>query len=214
MPIPLLDEVEVRVLGTLIEKEATTPEYYPLSLNALVNGCNQKSNRDPVVNYDAESVEAALEGLREKKLALFITGSGRVGKYAQRISESFNLGRRESAVLCTLLLRGPQTLGEIKDRSERMFAFGDLSETEVVLEKLSEWEGGPLVRKLGRQPGQKEARYAHLLGREPLLETSVDAPTSAPAPGRVAQLEAELQQFRSEFEDLKARFNALEAQLR
>ncbi len=212
--MPLLDEVEVRVLGTLMEKEATTPEYYPLSLNALVNGCNQKSNRDPVVNYDAESVEAALEGLREKKLALFITGSGRVGKYAQRISESLNLGRRESAVLCTLLLRGPQTLGEIKDRSERMFAFGDLSETEGVLEKLAEWDAGPLARKLGRQPGQKEARYTHLLAGEPPLETSFDAPASVPGHGRVAQLEAELQQLRSEFDDLKARFNALEAQLR
>ena len=215
MPIPLLDEVEVRVLATLMEKEATTPEYYPLSLNALVNGCNQKSNRDPVVNYDSESVESALEGLREKKLALFITGSGRVGKFAQRISESLNLGRRESAVLCTLLLRGPQTLGEIKDRSERMFAFGDLSETEGVLEKLSDWESGPLARKLGRQPGQKEARYTHLLAGEPPLETSVDVlAASAPAGGRIAQLEAELQQLRSDFENLKARFNALESQLR
>src|SRR5581483_929416 len=134
-----LIEAEVRVLGTLMEKEATTPEYYPLSLNALLNGCNQKSNRYPVVNYDAEVVEGALEGLRQKGLALFVTGNGRVDKYAQRISETFNLGRRESAVLCTLILRGPQTLGEIKDRSERMFSFGDLSETERTLERLAEW---------------------------------------------------------------------------
>ena len=160
-----LIEPEVRVLGTLMEKEATTPEYYPLSLNALLNGCNQKSNRDPVVSYDAEVVEGALEGLRQKQFVLFVTGSGRVDKYAQRISETLNLGRRESAVLCTLFLRGPQTLGEIKDRSERMFAFGDLSETERVLEKLAEWDGEALIKKLPRQPGQKEARYAHLVQR-------------------------------------------------
>src|ERR1700685_1762115 len=132
----LLDPVEVRVLGALLEKEATTPEYYPLSLNALVNACNQKSNRDPVVDYDEDTVYDAVNRLREKKLALTITGSGRVNKYSQRISETLNLGRRELAVLCTLLLRGPQTLGEIKDRSERMFSFADPSEAESVLDRL------------------------------------------------------------------------------
>src|SRR5690242_18290369 len=156
-----LDPIEVRVLGALIEKEATTPEYYPLSLNALVNACNQKSNRDPVVDYDADTVYDAVNRLREKRLALTITGSGRVDKYSQRISETLNLGRRELAVLCALLLRGPQTLGEIKDRSERMFGFTDLQEAEIVLEKLADAPGGGLVRKLVRQPGQKEARYAH-----------------------------------------------------
>ncbi|MBV9406508.1 MAG: YceH family protein, partial [Acidobacteriaceae bacterium] len=133
-----LDASEARVLGALIEKEATTPEYYPLSLNALVNACNQKSNRDPVVDYDEDTVYDAVNRLREKKLALMITGSGRVNKYSQRISETLNLGRRELAVLCTLLLRGAQTLGEIKDRSERMFAFADLAETDTVLEKLAD----------------------------------------------------------------------------
>ncbi len=161
----LLDASEVRVLGALLEKEATTPEYYPLSLNALVNACNQKSNRDPVVSYDEDTVYDAVNRLREKKLALTVTGSGRVNKYSQRISETLNLGRRELAVLCTLMLRGPQTLGEIKDRSERMFAFADLSETETVLEKLADWPGGGLAKKLPRQPGQKEARYAHLTVR-------------------------------------------------
>src|SRR5438270_7330125 len=146
-----LDDAEVRVLGALIEKEATTPEYYPLSLNALVNACNQKSNRDPVVDYDESTVRDAIEGLRAKKFAFIIEGS-RVTKYSQRISETLNLGRRELAVLCTLLLRGPQTLGEIKDRSERMFSFADLEETERVLEKLGEWPGDPLVKKLERQP--------------------------------------------------------------
>ena len=195
-----------------MEKEITTPEYYPLSLNALINGCNQKSNREPVVNYDNSTVEDALEGLRARKFVLFLTGSGRVDKYSQRISETLNLGRRESAVLCTLLLRGPQTLGEIKDRSERMFAFGDLEETERVLENLAAWASGALVKKLPRQPGQKEARYGHLLGGEPKFEATAE-PVNA-APTRVAQLEQELQKLRSEFDELKARFDVLESQLR
>ncbi|MBV8812179.1 MAG: DUF480 domain-containing protein [Acidobacteriaceae bacterium] len=209
-----LDPAEARVLGALIEKEATTPEYYPLSLNALVNACNQKSNRDPVVDYDDDTVEDALDRLREKKLVLVIMGSGRVTKYAQRISETLNLGRRELAVLCVLLLRGPQTLGEIKDRSERMFSFADVSETESVLEKLANLPETGLVRKLPRQAGQKEARYAHLLSGEPAaVEAGASVLASTP-PTRIAQLEEELKQLRSEFDDLKRRFEALEAQLR
>ena len=208
-----LDRVEARVLGALIEKEATTPEYYPLSLNALVNACNQKSNRDPVIDYDQDTVRDAVERLREKKLALTIMGSGRVTKYAQRISETLNLGRRELAVLCTLLLRGPQTLGEIKDRSERMFAFADAAEAEGVLEKLAESTEGPLVRKLPRQAGQKEARYAHLLSGEPQVESPLVAP-AASQPTRIAQVEQQPQQLQWEFDQLKRRFDELEAQLR
>ncbi len=208
----ILDQAEVRVLGALIEKEATTPEYYPLSLNALVNACNQKSNRDPVVNYDEDTVHDAVTRLREKKLALTVTGSGRVNKYSQRISETLNLGRRELAVLCTLLLRGPQTLGEIKDRSERMFPFADLAETETVLEKLADSPEGGLVRKLPRQAGQKELRYAHLLSGEPRIESSADA--IPPPVSRIAQLEKEVSQLRSEFDDLKRKFDTLESQLR
>lgn len=209
-----LDPAEVRVLGALLEKEATTPEYYPLSLNALVNACNQKSNRDPVVDYDEDTVYDAVNRLREKKLAVTITGSGRVNKYAQRISETLNLGRRELAVVCTLLLRGPQTLGEVKDRSERMFSFTDPSEAESVLEKLAEWPTMALARKLARQPGQKEARYTHLLSGEPSFESAAaDIPASNP-PTRVAQLEQDLSQLRAEFNQLKTRFDDLEAQLR
>ncbi|MBV8552603.1 MAG: YceH family protein [Acidobacteriaceae bacterium] len=208
-----LDPVEARVLGALIEKEATTPEYYPLSLNALVNACNQKSNRDPVVSYDDETVEEALARLRDNKFAFKLTGSGRVDKYSQRISETLNLGRRELAALCILLLRGPQTLGEIKDRSERIFAFADLEEAERVLAKLAELPTGPLVAKLPRQPGQKEARYAHLLSGEPVIDTASGS-AAPPAPTRVEQLEQELQKLRSEFDDLKSRFETLEAQLR
>ena len=211
----LLDPAEVRVLGALLEKEAATPEYYPLSLNALVNASNQKSNRDPVVEYDEDTVYDAVNRLREKKLAVTITGSGRVNKYAQRISETLNLGRRELAVLCTLLLRGPQTLGEIKDRSERMFSFADPAEVESVLEKLAEWPPTALVTKLARQPGQKEARYSHLLSGEPRREAAIaDTAASATPPTRVAQLEHELQQLRAEFNELKKRFDDLEAQLR
>jgi uncharacterized protein YceH (UPF0502 family) len=204
----LLDPTEVRVLGALMEKEATTPEYYPLSLNALVNACNQKTNREPVTDYDDDTVADALASLREKHFALTITGGSRVNKYQQRISETLNLGRRESAVLCVLFLRGPQTLGEIKDRSERMFSFADLAETEAVLEKLDK-----LVKKLPRLPGQKEARYVHLLSGEPDLEAMAEPSSGAP-PTRVAQLEQDLRDLRSEFDELKRRFESLEAQLR
>jgi uncharacterized protein YceH (UPF0502 family) len=211
--IGLLDAVEVRVLGALMEKEATTPEYYPLSLNALVNACNQKSNRDPVVSYDEQTVLEAAHRLREKSLSLLLTGSGRVNKYQQRISETLNLGRRESAVLCTLLLRGAQTLGEVKDRSERMYPFADLAETEMVLEKLAAWPAGPLIAKLPRQAGQKELRFAHLLAGVPDLE-SVQTGAAEPPASRITQLEQSVEQLRLELSSLKERFEALEAQLR
>lgn len=208
----VLDAVAVRVLGALMEKEATTPEYYPLSMNALVNACNQKSNRHPVVEYDEETVGDAIYGLREAKLAVMITGNGRVSKYAQRISETLNLGRREAAVLCVLLLRGPQTLGEIKDRAERMYAFADTEETERVLEKMAEWPVAPLAKKLSRQPGQKEARYAHLLAGEPAVETEEAAPVAGGS--RIAAVEEELQKLKADLAELKRRFDELEAELR
>jgi uncharacterized protein YceH (UPF0502 family) len=209
----LLDPVEVRVLGALIEKEATTPEYYPLSLNALVNACNQKSNRSPIVDYDEEAVREAIERLRAKRLAMVIIGSGRVTKYSQSVSEHLNLGRRELAALCVLLLRGPQTLGEVKDRADRIFSFGDLEEAERTLDKLAEWPSGPLAKKQPRQPGQKEARYAHLLAGEPAVEAGVSDAPAAP-PSRVQQLETELQELRAEVADLKRRFEEFEALLR
>lgn len=211
----LLDPVEGRVLGALIEKEATTPEYYPLSLNALVTACNQKSNRYPVVEYDEGTVRDAIERLRAKRLAMVIIGSGRVTKYSQTISEKLNLGRRELAALCVLLLRGPQTLGEVKDRAERIFSFADLEEAERTLEKLAEAPSGALVVKLPRQPGQKEARYAHLLAGEPVIESTEEVMEVASAPGsRITQLESEIQELRIELADLKRRFEELEAQLR
>ncbi|MGC2657470.1 MAG: DUF480 domain-containing protein [Bryobacteraceae bacterium] len=208
----VLDPAEARVLGALMEKEATTPDYYPLSLNALVNACNQKSNREPVVDYDEDTVYQAVDSLRDKRLALTIVGGGRVNKYAQRISETLNLGRREAAILCVLLLRGPQTLGEIKDRSERMYSFADLEETERVLEKLADWPGIPLAKKLLRQPGQKESRYGHLLSGEPVSGTWTE--TAPPAVNRLSQLEQEVQQLKSELDELRRRFEDLESQLR
>lgn len=208
----LLDPVEVRVLGALIEKEATTPEYYPLSLNALVNACNQKSNRHPVVEYDEDTVRSAIERLRSKRLAMVILGNGRVTKYSQSVSEHLNMGRRELAVLCTVLLRGPQTLGEIKDRSERIFSFADLEETDRVLEKLATWPAGSLATKLPRQPGQKEARYSHLLSGEQEAEAAPETLTAPP--GRLAQLETEVQELRADVVDLKRRLEELEVLLR
>jgi hypothetical protein len=209
----VLDSAEVRVLGSLIEKEAATPDYYPLSLNALVNACNQKSNREPVVEYDEDTVYQAIDSLREKRFALTVVGGGRVNKYAQRISETLNLGRRELAVLCVLLLRGPQTLGEIKDRSERLYSFADLEETERVLEKLAEWPGISLAKKMPRQPGQKESRYSHLLSGEPAATTWAET-VAPPATGKLVQLEQEVQQLRSDLDELKRRFDDLESQLK
>lgn len=208
-----LSAVEVRVLGSLIEKEATTPEYYPLSLNALVNACNQRSNRDPVMELDEDTVRSTLESLRERRFSVVISGGSRVLKYGQRISETLNMGRRELAVLCVLLLRGPQTLGEIKDRSERMYSFADLSETERVLDKLAEWPGEPLAVKLTRQPGHKEARYAHLLAGEPPADLPKEVSPAASSPSRIAQLEDSIARLQAEFEALKQRFETLESQL-
>jgi uncharacterized protein YceH (UPF0502 family) len=207
-----LDFDEVRVLGALLEKEVTTPEYYPLSLNALLNACNQKSNRDPVVHFDEETVERVLYTLRDKGLLLNITGAGsRVPKYGHRLSEKLNLGRRELAILCELMLRGPQTLGELRTRAERMHQFDDISEVETVLDRMSE-----LVPKLPRRPGEKEARYAHLLSGAPDVSTpapeqAVDS-TAPPRTDRIAALEAEVAHLRQELEDLKQQFAGFQKQ--
>ncbi len=178
-----LDAEEIRILGSLLEKEITTPEYYPLSLNGLLNACNQKSNRDPVLHLDEEMLERALYTLRDKGLLVSITGAGsRVVKYSHRISEKFNLGRRELAILCELMLRGPQTLGELRTRAERMHPFGDLAEVESVLDHMS-----GLIAKLHRRPGEKEARYAHLLSSQPPVSAApllrhLRNPSPAPQP--------------------------------
>ena len=200
----VLDPVEVRVLGCLLEKEQTTPEYYPMSVNALVNACNQKSNRDPVVAYDDEAVEDALERLKARGLLLTISGAGsRVPKYAHRFSEKLNLGRREIAILCELMVRGPQTVGELKNRADRMHRFNDLEEVQSVLERM-----GELVTKLPRRPGEKEQRYAHLLAGEPHVaaEEMHELDMAQSRTDRISTLEAEVAQQREELDDLKRQF--------
>jgi uncharacterized protein len=202
-----LDAAETRVLGSLLEKESATPEYYPLSLNALVNACNQKSNRDPVVAYDNETVEDALEHLRAKGLALRISGESRVPKHAQRFTEKFNLGRREAAVICVLLLRGPQTVGELRGRTERLYNFDDLDAVEGTLHRLAEMG---MVKQLPRQPGFKESRYAHLLSGD--VETTEEPRPEAAPPGgglaeRMAQMEADLADLRRRFDEFRRRFD-------
>src|SRR5208337_4293133 len=158
-----LTETEVRVLGSLIEKDITTPEYYPLSLNALVNACNQKTNRDPVMQLDEDAVRDALEGLQQQRMAgPARDADSRVTKYEQRMQEVFNFTRAETAILCVLLLRGPQTPGELRGRAERMHRFETLEDVQSALQKLMQREP-PLAKVLPRQPGTKESRYAHLL---------------------------------------------------
>jgi uncharacterized protein YceH (UPF0502 family) len=199
-----LDDVEVRVIGSLLEKEITTPEYYPLSLNALLNACNQKSNREPVVSYDEERVLAALDRLRERGLALISTGGdNRVPKYLERLAEKFNFDRRELAVLCMLLLRGPQTPGELRGRTQRMHEFDDLDAIESCLNRLMERDP-PVVKKLARQAGAKESRYAHLLGGDVSeVAPAAEIPERPRESDRIAHLETQVAELRRELDDLK-----------
>jgi uncharacterized protein len=212
----VLSEVEARVLGCLVEKEITTPEYYPLSLNALLHACNQKSNRDPLIHLDEDAVRNALRGLSEQALARSAGGDSRVAKYEHRLAEMFNFTRPETAILCELLLRGPQTPGELRSRAERMHPFEDLSVVHSTLKHLMAREP-PLVVLLPRQPGNKEARYAHLLsGRvevrdsqqtrqvEPIKETTVAS--GAAEEGRVTRLESGIASLQREVADLKRQF--------
>ena len=204
----LLNEIEVRVLGSLIEKDITTPDYYPLSLNALVNACNQKNNRDPVMALAEEAVREALTSLQEKRLAGPASGAdSRVTKYEHRLQEVFNFDRRETAVLCVLLLRGPQTPGELRGRTERMYRFEALDDVLSTLQKLIQREP-PLAKMLTRQPGTKEARYAHLLAGDVRGWEAAPAAASAVASsshdsGRIARLEEELASLQREVADLK-----------
>jgi uncharacterized protein YceH (UPF0502 family) len=206
----VLTEIEARVLGCLVEKEITTPEYYPLSLNALVHACNQKSNRDPLMNVDEDSVRHALRALGDQILARSAGGDGRVPKYEHRLADTFNFTRPETAVLCELLLRGPQTPGELRSRAERMHPFEDLSVVHSTLKHLMEREP-PLVKVLPRQAGNKEARYVHLLSGD--VEIREASPVKEVAPSRIsgeneriAELEAQISGLQKEVADLKSQF--------
>jgi uncharacterized protein len=207
----LLNEVECRVLGSLIEKEITTPEYYPLSLNALVNACNQKSNRDPVMNLDEAAVRQALHSLDGQSLVRSVSASdSRVTKYEHRLQEAFNFYRHEIAILSVLLLRGPQTPGELRTRAERMHPFDDLSAVQSSLQHLMKREP-PLVKVLPRQPGTKEARYAHVLSGdreafEPKPESEATAATMSGDSERVGRLEEEIALLHKEVESLRQQF--------
>ena len=202
-----LTPMEVRVLGALIEKDLTTPEYYPLSLNALTNACNQKSSRDPVVAYDDEIVEDAIETLRQKGLSRIVTGAGsRVSKYGHRLSETLNLGRRELPLLCVLMLRGFQTLGELRGRTERMYEFSDTDEVERVLQAMDQF-----ATKLPHLPGTKEARYAHLMSGPVEIDasTGVAAAPAAHRGDRIGALEMEVHELRREIEFIKQKLGDL-----
>jgi hypothetical protein len=196
-----------------VEKEITTPEYYPLSLNALMHACNQKSNRDPLMNLDEDAVRRALRALSDQVLVRSAGGDSRVPKYEHRLADTFNFTRPETAILCELLLRGPQTPGELRNRAERMHPFDDLSMVQSTLKHLMEREP-PLVTVLPRQAGLKEARYAHLLsGNVELPELhptpAVRAATASNSPAdaeRLARLEGEIAGLRNEIADLKQQF--------
>ena len=203
-----LTDVEVRVLGALIEKEITTPDYYPLTLNALTAACNQLSNRNPVTRFDEETVIRALDGLREKKVVHMVDRSdSRVTRYRHVLYEALNLGRPAIAVMCVLMLRGPQTLGEIRTRSNRLYDFSSLEEVETTLNTLMAGEGALVVR-LPRQSGQKELRYAHLLSGE-VMATELETDTETerePDPDRLGKLEKEVEELKRQFEQFKKQF--------
>ncbi len=207
-----LTAIEARVLGSLIEKDITTPDYYPLSLNALVNACNQKNNRDPVMTLDESAVRDALSSLQEKRMAGPASGAdSRVTKYEHRLQELFNFDRREIAVACVLLLRGAQTPGELRGRTDRMYRFDALEDVVSTLDRLAQRDPS-LVRMLPRQPGTKESRYMHLFSGEPpehLMQVSVsrapspDTPDGSPSSDRLSALEQEVSRLRAELTEVQ-----------
>jgi uncharacterized protein YceH (UPF0502 family) len=212
--ISLLTDVEARVLGSLIEKEITTPDYYPMSMNALLNACNQKTNREPVTALDEDTVRQAIHGLDDIHLAGAVRGSdSRVTKYEHRFSEAFNFGRRETAVLCVLLLRGPQTPGELRGRTDRLYPFDELTDVQSTLQKLIDRDP-PLVRVLPRQPGTKESRYMHLFCGDAFVQAP-DSDRASSSPGdpedaiRLQLLEEQLATLRREVDELKTLIESL-----
>ena len=215
-----LTPAEARVLGALIEKEITTPEYYPLSLNAILNAANQKSNRDPVMDLDEDAVRRALHALNQQGLARSAATDSRVPKFEHRLAEVFNFHRHEIALLCVLLLRGPQTPGELRTRTDRLYQFDDLSAVHSALNLLMNREP-PLVKVLPRQPGTKEARYVHLLSGD--VSESASQPADPPSPtapvqsnssdsNRLAKLEDEVTSLRAEVAGLRSQLAAFQKQ--
>ncbi len=212
-----LDAIEVRVLGCLVEKDLATPEYYPLTLNALTNACNQKSNREPVMLLDEIDVVRALDGLRSKQLAHQSAEGVRAAKYCHNLEGQLQLEPEELAVLAELLLRGPQTVGELRNRAERMCRMGDLQAVEELLHNLADREQ-PLVMRLPRQPGRKEQRFTHLLSGIPEIGEAPDLPTEpariqvAAENERIGKLEEEIVTLRTELDELRSQLQAFRAQ--
>jgi hypothetical protein len=209
----VLNEYELRVVGALVEKQIATPDYYPMTLNALVNACNQKNHRDPVVAYDEATVAKALETLREKNLAYVFHGSeARAPKYGHLFPKAFDLSEAEVPLMCVLVLRGPQTPGELRSRSQHLRAFESLAEVETLLQGLSLREE-PLIVKLPRQHGSRESRFAHLLGG-PVEVEQVEAAPRASSPvqhaqagnEKIAKLEEEVATLQQELNELKQQF--------
>lgn len=214
-----LSEAEVRVLGSLAEKQVTTPDYYPLTMNALVHACNQISNRDPVVQYEERQVSEAVDTLRLKNLVyIFYGAESRVPKYKHMMREVLGLEPPELAALCVLMLRGPQTVGEVRGRAGRLYEFTDLREAEATLEGLAQRDE-PLITKLPRQAGRKEARYAHLLSGQPVVEDEPEAQAASVAPRtrggeleRVARLEGEVERLSGELAEMRRLFEEFRKQ--
>jgi uncharacterized protein YceH (UPF0502 family) len=213
----ILTETEARILGSLVEKQLTTPEYYPLTLNALVNACNQKNNREPVVSYDEHTVNTAIEILRDRNLVYVFYGStSRVPKYKHMLPSVYELESPEVAVIAVMLLRGAQTLGELRTRTERLHSFSGLGEIQETLDALARRED-PLIVKLPVQPGQKEARFMHLMSGPIDVETFAAAVAATPRRGsvdeeRIVKLEEEVTTLRSEVDALKETFEEFKKQ--
>lgn len=212
--LPQLDTVQARVLGCLIEKELGTPEYYPLSLNALTNACNQKSNRDPILALSDAEVQSAVDALIKLHLVAARSSSGsRVPKYAHRLSnpitQSGDLSRHERAVICELLVRGPQTPGELRARAGRMAEFDDMAQVETTLHTLAERSDGPFVVELPRQPGRRESRYAHLYSGVPTVMTEPIEAGSTPTTDRLGVIEQDIASLRTEIADLRQKLEQL-----
>lgn len=216
--IPLLDEVEIRILGCLMEKQKTTPAYYPMTLNSLTSACNQKSSRDPVVEYLEKTVDGGLERLREKRLASMVsTAGGHVPKFRHLLENLTGLSSGEHAVLCVLMLRGPQTVGQLRGRTERMHKFNDLHEVQEVLNQLAKNHDDVLVAMLPRQAGRKDHRYTHLLGDTPMeqeeMVSAPSVPVATQAPNQVAELKETVARLEEELRALREEFNAFKGDL-
>ncbi len=215
----VLNEYELRVIGSLVEKQIATPEYYPLTVNACTNACNQKNHRDPVVSYDEASVTRALDSLKDKKLAYVFHGAeARVAKYGHLFPKAYDLNDAETAIMCVLILRGPQTPGELRARTSHLHDFEQLSEVETALQNLSS-RAQPLVMKLPRLSGSRESRFAHLLAGEINIEDTAISQRSEPSPARanpdierITRLEQDVSSLSQELADLKQQFSNFKKQ--